>query len=469
MAKTLLASSLSLACGLSAGIAHAASFQLIEQSASGQGTSYAGAAAVAEDATTIYFNPAGMTRLSGQQVIVAGHIVAPQAEYTDTGSTNAIGAPLTGTNSSTGEPALVPNFYYMKEMENNVWFGLGVNVPFGLTSEYDDGWIGRYHALKSELTTININPAFAWKATDKLSVGFGLNIQYIDLSLSSNIDSYGACVNTLSAGGDPNPGTSCFNAGLTGLSNAAQDSKVTFEGDSLELGWNAGLMYDINDKNRLGLAYRSAVKHNVGGNSTYDLYAGPNGNSGLKAIADGATAQTGFQILQSVPLKATADLPATLSISYAGEVADKWTALFDWTYTEWSSLSEIVIVQESGVPGQDPKLELNYKNSNRYSVGALYQHNEKLVYRGGIAYDETPIRSPEQTSARIPGNDRTWLSFGAGYAISDDITIDLGYSHLFIDDTEVNNNAGSSSSGATLTGTYESSVDIFSAQAVFKF
>ena len=152
--KTLLAVSIASASTVS----QAGSFGLIEQSASGQGVAYAGAAAVGEDASTIYFNPAAMTRLPGQQIVVAGHIISPDAKFTNKGSTDFTGAPdsLTGPNSSTGDPAFIPNFYYSAELPNEIYVGVGVNVPFGLSTEYDDGWVGRYHGLKSEITTVNI-------------------------------------------------------------------------------------------------------------------------------------------------------------------------------------------------------------------------------------------------------------------------------------------------------------------------
>jgi long-chain fatty acid transport protein len=455
---------LALAVASASTAAQAASFQLIEQSASGQGSAYAGAAALGEDASTVYFNPAAMTRLSGQQIVVAGHVISPNAAFTNKGSTDALGTALTGPNSDTGDPAFVPNFYYTAELANELYVGVGVNVPFGLATEYDDGWVGRYHALRSEISSININPSIAWKANDALSVGFGLSIQYLELELTNNIDSYGACINLAANSQGAFTGADCVNAGLTGFSVASQDSAVKLDGDSLEFGWNAGILYDVDDKNRIGVAYRSSIKHNVEGDASYNL------DPRLQPFADGVTAGSGFNVLQNTPLEASAELPESFSFSYVGEVNDKWTALFDWTWTGWSHLDVVTIRQKGGIPGQEATLDLEYKNTNRYSVGVNYQHTDKLIYRGGLALDETPIRSPESTSARIPGNDRIWLSLGAGYAPSASWSFDVAYSHLFIDDTEINNFAcASSCSGAALIGTYESSVDILSAQANFFF
>lgn len=441
----------------------ASSFQLIEQSASGQGSAFAGAAALGEDASTIYFNPAGMTRLSGQQIVVAGHIISPDAAFTNNGSTNALGTSLTGLNSSTGDPAFVPNFYYATELPNEVHFGVGVNVPFGLSTEYDNGWIGRYHALRSEITSVNVNPAIAWKATSKISVGFGISVQYIDLELTNNIDSYGACINLAAQSSGAVTGADCVDAGLTGLGIASMDSNVKLAGDSIEFGWNAGFLFDISDKTRIGVAYRSSVNHEVSGDATYTL------DPRLQPFADGASGLSGFKILQTTSLTATAEMPESLSVSVVSDFKPKWSALFDWTWTRWSNLQTIVINQSGGVPGQEPTLHLDYANTNRFSAGLNYQYSDKIILRGGVALDQTPIKSAEQTSARIPGNDRRWLSVGAGYSPSASWSFDVGYSHLFISDTDINNNAGASSSNATLKGSYESSVDILSAQANFNF
>ncbi len=458
--KTLLA----VAIASASTVSQAGSFGLIEQSASGQGSAYAGASALGEDASTIYFNPAAMTRLSGQQVVIAGHVISPNADFTNNGSTDAIGGDLTGTNSSTGDPAFIPNFYYSAELPNDIFVGVGINVPYGLSTEYDDGWYGRYHALKSEITSVNINPSIAWTATDKISVGFGISIQYLELELTNSIDSVATC-GGLAANPDLGPivAADCAAYATTPLSNPGTDSSVKLDGDSLEIGWNTGILIDIDDKSRIGVAYRSAIKHNVSGNATYTL------DAPLSDASNSILTATDFNVLQNTTLEATAEMPETFSVSFVSDINSKWTALFDWTWTGWSSLDTITIIQAGGIPGQEPTLDLEYANTNRYSVGVNYHHNNKLVYRGGLAFDETPIRSPEQTSARIPGNDRTWLSLGVGYAPAPRWSFDVGYSHLFLSDTDIDNTGGASASNTTLTGSYESSVDILSAQVNINF
>ena len=155
----------------------ASGFAIIENSASGMGNAFAGAAAVAEDASTLYFNPAGLTNLSGSRLVAAGHIVAPNAKFNNKGSYvnpnltggTPIAGSLPGKNDDGGTTAFVPNFYFSSQI-NDQWFaGLGINAPFGLEVSYDDGWVGRYHAKTSKLQTININPSIAFKANERFS------------------------------------------------------------------------------------------------------------------------------------------------------------------------------------------------------------------------------------------------------------------------------------------------------------
>ncbi|MGA7949465.1 MAG: outer membrane protein transport protein, partial [Thiobacillaceae bacterium] len=160
------------------GLTIASGFALTEQSAGGLGNAFAGAAASAEDASTIFFNPAGMTRLPNRQVAGALHLILPSAKYSD-------GNPVTNDGGDAGSLAAVPNFYYVMALSPTSRFGLGLNAPFGLKTDYDFGWAGQFSALKSDLKTINLNPSLATKLTDQLSVGIGLNIDYAKAELSN--------------------------------------------------------------------------------------------------------------------------------------------------------------------------------------------------------------------------------------------------------------------------------------------
>ncbi len=402
----------------------AAGFAIIEQSVKGLGNAFAGGAAIADDPTTIFFNPAGMTRLGNkQQFVYGGHIIIPSAKFSDNGS-NIGGTPLTGGDGGdAGEIAFVPNFYWVKPINGKLIFGLGVNAPFGLVTEYDSDWKGRYHAIKSDLMTININPSLAYRVNDKLSIGGGINAQYIDVELTNNV-------------------------ALGGGQVADARAKVT--GDDWGFGLNLGLLYEFNKGTRLGVAYRSKIDQSLQGSAEFDDVSG----SG----ALGAAQAGGFFL--NTGAKADLTLPETLSISVYRQLNPKWAIMGDVTWTRWSRFKELRVRFDVGNQG-DTVVPENWEDSYRYAVGLNYIKNQKWTLRGGIALDETPIPSAEFRTARIPGNDRKWLTFGATYKRSDKLTVDFGFAHLFISNTPINNTG---SQGHILTGSYDADVNIISVQ-----
>ena len=413
----------------------ASGFAITENSASAQGNSYAGAAAAAEDASTIWFNPAGMMKLDSNQIVVAGHFISPSSSFTNQGSTNADGSDLLGDNDDAGIDAFVPNFYWVTAINDEMKFGLGINAPFGLKTEYNDTWVGRYHAVTSDLKTVNFNPSLAFQLNEKLSVGVGLNIMLVDVTLTSAID-FGALLNS--------PG--------------AADGFGDLEGDNLNgidglaYGLNMGVMYDITPKTTLGLAYRTEMDIDVKGTAKFKVPS-----AAAPVLSSGAFQPSGA-------LEASITLPQSFSVSIAHDY-EVLTVLADITWTGWSSFDELRIEYEN--PAQpDSVTTEDWDDTFRYSIGLDWRQSEKLTLRTGVAYDETAIPSPELRTARIPGNDRTWLSFGGTYVINPAFTVDIGYTHLFISDTKINNTFESSQPAlaATLTGTYEASVDILSAQ-----
>jgi long-chain fatty acid transport protein len=384
------------------GLVHAAGFALVEQNASGLGNAYAGQAASAQDASTIFFNPAGMTLLPDSQIVVTGHLIKPQAEFS--GSSN-IGS---GNVGDAGSLAIVPNGYFAYRLTPDVHVGVGVNAPFGLKTEYDSTWAGRTQGIKSELKTINLNPSIAWKASESLSLGAGLSVQYVEATLS----------NATGAGLPPSIGV--------------------VKGDDFSWGFNLGALWQLSETTRIGLAYRSEVDHTLEGN--------------LKV--------NGVVTVNSV--FADVVLPDSASLSLFHKLGPRLELLADITWTGWSDFEELRIVNAAGTTlGVTQE---NWSDSYRYSVGANYRLNDKVTLRSGVAYDETPVSDAFRT-ARIPDESRTWLSFGAQYRLSNKSTIDVGYAHLFVDDARINK----TESGVTLAGTYEASVDILSAQLTHNF
>ncbi len=437
---------------LASGQSHAAGFALIENSASGQGNAFAGAAATASDASTIWFNPAGMMKLQQDQIVAAGHIVSPGASFSNNNSTGAaaLGSPsLSGNNDDGGLDALVANFYWLKDIGDGMKFGFGVTTPFGLATKYDDSWVGRYHAVESDLKTINFNPSIAYQVDESLSVGGGINLMLANVVFTNVIDFGALCYAVLT------PGT-CNSQGNIPQS---ADGFANLEADNfnnLSWGINLGLLYDINDSLTLGVAWRSETKIEVEGDAVFTV------------PASAAFIQSGGLFLNT-GLRAEVTLPQSLSFSLAQRM-DNMKLLADITWTGWSSFDELRIRYDNALQPDSVTTE-NWKDTLRVSVGVDYVVDEFWTVRGGIAYDETPVPDATRRTPRIPGNSRRWLSLGAGYRISNELLIDVGYSHLFISDTTINNTFESSvpTLASTLSGSYSASVDILSAQLSWNY
>ena len=398
--------------------AQAAGFQLIEQSASGMGNAFAGGAAVAEDASTIYFNPAGMTYINGTQAVGALHLINPNVEFNDKGSVKATGFPPKGDEGpNAGNLAFVPNFYLMTEITPSVKVGVGVNAPFGLKTEYGDKWIGRFQADKSEVKTININPAIAFKVNDQLSLGFGLSAMYAEATLTRQVNRV-----------------------------LAAERDVEIKGDDWGFGFNLGAIFQATADTRFGVAYRSKVEQHLDGKAKFSAPLSA-GNTGVKADLT---------------------LPENFSVSAFSRLNDKLDLMGDITWTRWSQFKELKIVRDNGTTlALTPE---NWDNTMRYSVGMSYHYSEAIKLRAGVAYDEEAI-SDEFRTARIPGNDRKWLSLGAGWQVTPASKLDVGYSHLFISDASIDDDQRAAAKGRNgrLLGEFEGSVDILSLQYTHTF
>jgi long-chain fatty acid transport protein len=400
--------------------AEAAGFALIEQNASGMGNAYAGAAAIAEDASTIFFNPAGMTYIQGTQGVGAIHLIKPNAEFNDQGSIAATGRPLGDEGPNAGDLALVPNMYFKMDLNETIKLGLGVNVPFGLKTEYDKEWLGRFQADMSELKTINFNPAIAFKVNDQLSLGFGISAMWAEATL-----------------------TRAVNFGPAG------QGSVNIKGDDWGFGYNLGAIYQATADTRVGLAYRSKVKQRLEGDADFRRPIGVP-NAGLAADDD---------------VKAGVDLPENFSLSAFSRLNDRWEVMGDVTWTKWSRFEELRIQFANGRP--DAVTPENWENTMRYSLGVNYLYNDAIKLRAGLAYDEEAIKDEFRTT-RIPGNDRKWVSLGASYVMSPTSKFDVGYAHLFISDASIDDNQIAQGNGR-IRGDYEGSVDILSLQYTHNF
>jgi len=430
---------------------HAAGFALIEQSVSGMGTAYAGAAATADSVDTLYFNPAGMTRLPGTQGGVGVHLVLPQNKFKNEGTTFVTGGLIPGGDGGdAGSLAAVPHLYLTNQINDRTWLGLAINVPFGLTTEYDDDWVGRYHAIKSEVKTLNVNPSLAFKASDRVSLAVGVSAMYLSGEFSNAVD-FGL-LNVLN---DPSNPLYGWDGGLAGRKPGEADGKLVIDGDSWGFGFNLGALFELSEETRIGVHYRSEVEQNIEGHAKVTLPENP----GILGY-----------VFHDTKAEASVDLPATASISAFHQLNSEWAVMADYTWTGWSSIPELRFDFANSVP--DGVTTFDWKDTDRLSLGATFRPaSAGWTYRFGVAYDESPIRDAASRSARLPDNDRVWLAIGAGFEPKKDLKIDIGYAHLFIDDPEIAK-TGLEPEDVTrgaLNGSYDSSVDILSIEARYVF
>lgn len=422
-----------------------AGFAIQEQSASSLGNAFAGGAAIAQDVTTTYFNPAGLTRLPGNQLAAGVHFIRPHLQFTDNGTVDLLGQPVFGGDGGdAGSTIPVPDLYYSHRVNSRTVVALGINAPFGLKTEYNAGWVGRYQAIKTELRTVNINPSIGYQVNTHLSLGLGLDAQYAKADLTQAVDYAGICTaETLRAGGNP--------AGCLTL----PDGLGSVSGDDWSYGFNLGLLYEVDAATRFGAAYRSSVSHTLTGNASFT-------NAPTMFTAQG----------QFIPTQvhASVKLPDTLSVSAYHHMNARWAVMGDITWTHWSRFQQLAIDYASS---QSPSItDENWKNTLRYSIGANYRYDSRWLFRCGVAYDQTPIPDAQHRTPRIPGNNRTWLAVGVHYKASPAVALDAGYAHLFISGTAMDHqdiHAGQPGGGGTVTGSYDSNVNILSAQATWSF
>lgn len=418
-------------------------FQVSELSVREQGYRNAGSAVAAESASTTYFNPAGLALLERPTLEIGGHFIVPSFAFSDQASTNAIGGPTIGRGSvNAGSAAVVPNAYLAWPLDQDLTFGLGITAPYGLVTKHDTGWVGRYHALLSDLLTLDVNPALGYRVSQDLSIGAGLSLQYLDVNISNSID--------FGSGG--------FLSGLPGFqpSHPDFDGLNQLDGDSWGIGLNLGLIYQLTDDTRIGLSYRSRVDQKISGRNRVTV---PDSLAPLEIVSFERNA------------RAEVEIPASAQLGLAHALSNKLTLYADAQWTDWSSFRELRIRPDGAPDLVQPEM---WQDAWRYSLGLSYDWDERWTFRSGLQYDETPIPDGFRTP-RIPGDDRYWSAVGLTYRVDRNIAIDLAYSHVFlgdygIEDTEVYTASTTGLPvGNTLRGDFDAAADVISLQVTWTF
>ncbi|EDJ88921.1 long-chain fatty acid transport protein [Haemophilus influenzae 22.1-21] len=407
--QSLLATAMLLA----AGGANAAAFQLAEVSTSGLGRAYAGEAAIADNASVVATNPALMSLFKTAQFSTGGVYVDSRINMNgDVASSAIVSQKMKSTKDGSASArnvvpgAFVPNLYFVAPVNDKFALGAGMNVNFGLKSEYDDSYDAGIFGGKTDLSAINLNLSGAYRVTEGLSLGLGVNAVYAKAQVERNAGIIKDTVNdsqiTSALTTQPEPLRDI------GKNLTSKDKSVVSLQDRAAwgFGWNAGVMYQFNEANRIGLAYHSKVDIDFTDRTATSLEANV-----IKASKTGDLTLT---------------LPDYLELSGFHQLTDKLAVHYSYKYTHWSRLTKLNASFEDGKKAFDK--ELQYSNNSRVALGASYNLDEKLTLRAGIAYDQAASR--HQRSAAIPDTDRTWYSLGATYKFTPNLSVDLGYAYL---------------------------------------
>ncbi|WP_407311508.1 OmpP1/FadL family transporter [Pseudomonas sp. nanlin1] len=389
MKKVMLKTTLSLAVTFASSQLFAAGFALNEQSISGMGTGFAGRSSSAEDASTVYGNPAGMSRIKREQVSFGAAAIIAKTDLKQTGGNS------TGTNDGDMVPFVgVPMGYYVKPIDDHWAFGFGMYAPFGLVTDYESGFAGRFSSDKSHVQVVTLQPTVSYAFNDRVSIGFGPTINHIKGELTSSL-----------TGAGPFP-----------------EGRVKIKGDDTAVGFNAGLLVQATDSTRVGLTYHSKVKYKLEGDTRVNFPLGA-------ALGTG----TGGKFDASLSI----DTPEIVDLSVTHELNDDWTLYAGSTFTRWSRLKSIIVENEGGGAFANIAEEQNWHDTWAHAIGAAYKLNKQWTLRTGLSVDQSPTNNTDR-STRIPTGDRVAISFGAGWSPTDDITIDVAYSYLKEEEVSVN-------------------------------
>lgn len=395
------------------------------QSVSAQSTANASAAEAA-DASTIFYNAAGMTKLEGTNFSGALNLVMPSVEYSNaTGNYTSAGTPrpiagaISGVTSGkiTDDLVAVPHLYVSHQINDKLYAGLGIYVPYASETEYQRDSVLRYNLNATSLKTIDFNPTIALKLNDAHSVAVGVIAQHAEAALRQYAN-FGSAFGV----------------------NGSRDGFAEVKGDDWGFGYNLAWLWDVDDATRVGLNYRSKIEHTLSGEAKWSRTSDALLSAGGAAGAGAALIKSLFPDSESASVKITT--PESLSLHALRKLNPQFTLMGDLTWTKHSrfSTAELKYGTSKASAGQSDTTYLNpaWKDSYKVSVGGAYQYTDALQLRAGVAYDKTPVPDDAHRLATMPDNDRIWLSFGGKYNLNKVSSVDFAYSYIHIKDAKAN-------------------------------
>ncbi|MGY0613072.1 MULTISPECIES: OmpP1/FadL family transporter [unclassified Luteimonas] len=444
ISPTLQASALALGIlgALALAPVHASGFQLKENSVKGLGAAFAGSGVNEGDASVVVNNPATMTRFEGTTVQADLSVIDLSYRFEGSG-TDALGRPLNGGDGGeAGDVTPIPAFSVIHKLDNGLALGAMVSAPFGLKTEYDPDWQGRYFADTSDMQIVNLTLSAALDLNDHLSVGVGAVYSKADVTLSKAVD-FGTLLFS-------NPATRPLPFALP----QARDGHAEIEGDDTGFGWLVGFNLRPTDRLAIGVSYQSEIDYELRGTAEWAV------PGDVRAVFNSNPMTA--QLFNNGGVGAKLTTPSTFAVVARYDFTDRFAMMANWTETGWSSLREVRVNFDNGDP--DSVEPFGWEDTAFMSLGAEYKLNESWTLRGGVAYDETPT-SLEHRTPRLPDDDRRWYSIGATWNVSDAMDVSFAFTHLKPKDPKIDFASG----GSTITGPYDGDANLFGVSAQYRF
>ena len=318
------------------------------------------------------------------------------------------------TANGRNKAEVIPHGYFVHQINDTVWFGLGVTVPFGMGTEYDSHWDQADRGISANIMTVDINPNFAFKLSEKFSVGFGASIQYAQADLKKR--------------------TYTLKDKLGGNAlEKAVTNESEIDADSIAWGWNVGFMWSPVENFRVGVSYRSQIRHDAEGDLTLSDPRMSTGNGWGDSLDPNYSPNgmpIGGMVYENMGTHegyATVTAPAWAMASVAWDVNDLVSLYGTFRWTDWSSFDKLEITSDAGL---GETITNKWRDTYLGSLGMDLRLTDWWTLRGGIAYESSPIAKPEYRTAIIPDADRWWFAIGSSFKWSDNFQTDVSFAHL---------------------------------------
>jgi long-chain fatty acid transport protein len=412
LSKNLIISMMAASASLLSFEAMASGYSIRETSTSLLGNSYAGSSTSDEDISSMHYNPATLSMIEDSSVYFSGTGIFPDIKaHNITGEASSFPspAPISGSNSASniGKDAFIPAGYFAWNVDEEWKLGLAITSPWGLSTGYDNDWKGRYHGVDTKLETVNINPIVSFSVNEQLSLAAGFQAQYVNAQLKQY--GYQELVFVPPEG-------------LPIVGHAESPARVA--GNDWGYGYNLGVLYEFTEHTRLGIGYQSKISHTIEGDASVNtaVFLPPGFPTTGPAFNSDASAQI--------------TTPEQVNLGLSHDINKHWTIMGDVQWTRWDRFQELDVEIEAPTGEIHSVTEEQWENTWFYALGADYKPNKKWVFRGGAAYDQSPV-DDQFRNPTIPDSNRVLLSAGAGYNFTDDLRLDVGYMYVFFQDATV--------------------------------